>query len=71
MAGDLRAVVDRIRRQERIIRDICVTDANMPRQEFLSRFPGNESSEAWLEELLNSGESWANKLKAHGIELTE
>jgi len=46
--ADLRAVVDRIRQQEKIIMEICVKKARMPRKEFITTFPDNETDLAWL-----------------------
>ena len=58
----LREKVDRIRIQERAIRDICIIQCGMPRKEFISTFPTNETDPTWLDEKIASGESWGAKL---------
>jgi len=58
----LREKVDRIRIQERAIRDICIIQCGMPRKEFISSFPTNETDSGWLDEKIASGESWSAKL---------
>ena len=58
----LREKVDRIRIQERAIRDICIIQCGMPRKEFISTFPTNETDPNWLDEKIAGGESWGVKL---------
>jgi len=58
----LRDKVDRIRLQERAIRDICITQCGMPRKEFISTFPTNETDPAWLDQKIASGEAYGEKL---------
>ncbi|MEM7209508.1 MAG: RNA polymerase sigma factor RpoD [Pseudomonadota bacterium] len=69
LTNELRNVVDRIRRQERVIRDICVSDCKMPRPHFLSSFPGNESNNEWLQAQIDAGEPWSSKLEKNSDEL--
>ncbi|MDO6460972.1 RNA polymerase sigma factor RpoD [Granulosicoccaceae sp. 1_MG-2023] len=54
--------VDRIKAQERTVRDICVKHCRMPRQTFLNGFIGNEVSAEWLESALAVDEPYAHKL---------
>ena len=49
LVRNLRGVVSIIRSQERLIMQICVRDARMPRKDFLSSFPKNETDLAWIE----------------------
>ena len=69
LTDNLRSVVDRIRRQERVVRDICVIDSQMPRQEFLGSFPGNESNADWLQAHIEADHPWSAKLGKHTDEL--
>ena len=66
---DLRSLVSRIRTQERIVRDICITDCNMPRAEFLSSFPGNESNPNWLQEQIDANHPWSAKMEKNEEDL--
>ena len=45
----LRDVVAIIRTQERLIMQICVRDAGMPRKDFLASFPKSETDLKWIE----------------------
>ncbi len=49
LVRNLRGVVSIIRSQERLIMQICVRDACMPRKDFLSSFPKSETDLAWIE----------------------
>ncbi|MGI9273072.1 MAG: RNA polymerase sigma factor RpoD [Woeseiaceae bacterium] len=49
LVRNLRGVIAIIRSQERLIMQICVRDARMPRKDFLSSFPKNETDLAWIE----------------------
>ena len=46
---NLRDVVSIIRSQERLVMQICVRDAGMPRKDFLSSFPKNETDFNWID----------------------
>ena len=52
----LRALVDEVRAQEKVILDICVGKARMPRKTFIKIFPGNETNKRWLKKALKCGE---------------
>ncbi len=65
----LSRVVDEIRTQEKIILDLCVKQARMPRKLFIDTFVGNESDPAWLERHLKSGEPYAERLKEYADDI--
>ena len=46
---NLRAIISIIRSQERLVMQICVRDAGMPRKDFLSSFPKSETDLEWIE----------------------
>ncbi len=62
LTRDLRGRVNRIRGQEKSIRDLCVNRCDMPRKEFIATFPGNEVSEEWLQSHLDSGKPYATRM---------
>jgi RNA polymerase primary sigma factor len=45
----LRNTVESIRAQERRIMQLCVREAGMPRKDFLTTFPQNETSPTWID----------------------
>ena len=49
LVRNLRGIVSIIRSQERLIMQICVRDARMPRKDFLSSFPKSETDLTWIE----------------------
>jgi RNA polymerase primary sigma factor len=52
-----------VREQEKSIMDIFVTQAKMPRKEFIASFTDNESNSEWLDQHLNSGSKYSAALK--------
>jgi len=55
----VRDCIESIRKQERNIMRICTQKAKMPRPAFIKSFPGNETSNEWLESLANSNKPYA------------
>ncbi|MBD3671395.1 MAG: RNA polymerase sigma factor RpoD [Gammaproteobacteria bacterium] len=66
---EMRDLVDRIRTQEKIIMDICVNKAKMPRKEFVTSFPDNETDLTWLDKHLDSDETYAKILVQYAEEV--
>ncbi|MGN6789525.1 MAG: RNA polymerase sigma factor RpoD [Rhodanobacteraceae bacterium] len=61
----LREVVAAIRQHERVIMDVCVRQAHMPRKEFIELFPSNETNLDWTNELGRKRQKWVPALKNH------
>jgi RNA polymerase primary sigma factor len=55
--------VTAVREQEKLIMDICVNHAKMPRKEFIASFPEHETSSEWLDQYLSPGSKYATLLK--------
>jgi len=60
----LRDVVNNIRHHERVIGDLCIKHARMPRKDFLKLFPSNETNVEWAEELARKRQKWSPAIKA-------
>jgi RNA polymerase primary sigma factor len=58
-----RAALDQVRKQERLILDLCTRQAQMQRKTFIKAFPGNEINSDWLPELLKGKVEHADKLQ--------
>jgi RNA polymerase primary sigma factor len=69
LVDDLRGMVDRIRAQEKVIMNVCVEKARMPRKDFIISFPENETNPEWLQDLLKSNKPFAKVLKEHEDEI--
>jgi RNA polymerase primary sigma factor len=63
LVDNLRTSMDRVRTQERLIMRSVVEYGKMPKKAFVQVFTGNESSEAWLDEILNSDKPYAEKIR--------
>jgi RNA polymerase primary sigma factor len=61
----LRGMVEDIRTHERVIMDICVNKAHMPRKDFIISFPDNETDLTWLSKHAGSGKSYSNVLEQY------
>ena len=48
LCDTMRNLVEEVRSHERIIQELCVTKARMPRPHFISTFPGNEEQLDWV-----------------------
>jgi len=62
---NLRYMVERIRAQERIIMDICVNKAHMPRKEFITSFPDNETNLGWFKKHIKANKDYSPALEQH------
>jgi RNA polymerase primary sigma factor len=69
LVNNLRNYIENIRSHERIIMDICVNEAHMPRREFITSFPDNETNLDWFDQQVNSRNGYAKVLKEHEDEI--
>ena len=58
-----RDVLQEVRTQEREIMTICVRHCSVPRKAFIDSFVGNETNEAWLDDLIKTAPECAAKLE--------
>lgn len=63
LVNGLKNSMDRVRTQERLIIRTVVEYGKMPKKAFVTAFTGNESSDAWLDNILASGKPYAEKIK--------
>ena len=54
MCINLRATVAEIRTQERLLLALCVKQAGMPRKDFITSFPQNETNLKWIDKHIRS-----------------
>jgi RNA polymerase primary sigma factor len=52
----VRFLVEQARAQERIIMNVCVGKARMPRKNFIKTFPGNSTNRRWARNIMRSSE---------------
>ncbi|MBY8269642.1 RNA polymerase sigma factor RpoD [Vibrio fluvialis] len=65
LVDTLRTSMDRVRTQERLIMKAVVEVAKMPKKSFIAIFTGNESSEAWLDQVLASDKPYVEKVRQY------
>ena len=69
MMANLRRNISRIRTHERAIMDICVTKAGMPRKDFITSFPKNETNLEWIDAQANGGYKYSAQLAQYRDEI--
>ncbi|MCG8428747.1 MAG: RNA polymerase sigma factor RpoD, partial [Chromatiales bacterium] len=62
LVENLRNIITFIRTQERSIMDLCVNQARMPRKEFITSFPDNETTLEWIDNQIAGGKAYAESL---------
>jgi len=62
LAGMLRDIINQVREHERSILNLCVGEAGMPRKEFITSFPKNETNLDWVATQCKGKEAWAGQL---------
>ena len=65
----LRDVVNSIRAHERVIMDICVKQARMPRKDFLRAFPTHEIHLGFADEVIRKKQKWSSSIRARKDEI--
>ena len=65
LVEDVRALVEHARDQEKIIMDICVGKARLPRKTFIKVFPGNEANPRVIKKIQKTGECNADVIERH------
>ena len=58
----LRATIARIRAQEHNVMQLCVRQCGMPRREFITSFPENETNLDWLQGWIDAGKPFSARL---------
>ncbi|MFZ2311865.1 MAG: RNA polymerase sigma factor RpoD [Methylobacter sp.] len=58
-----------VREQEKLIMDVFVNQAKMPRKEFIESFTDNEASPEWFDQYLTAGHKYSGVLKEHEKEI--
>ncbi|MDX2507225.1 MAG: RNA polymerase sigma factor RpoD [Gammaproteobacteria bacterium] len=69
MISGLRSLIERIRMHEKIILTACVEKAHMPRKEFVTSFPYNETDLSWLDRQIEKGSSYSEVLAEQADEI--
>jgi RNA polymerase primary sigma factor len=63
LVGYMRNLLEDIRHHEKAIMVLCVQKGKMPRQAFVTSFPGNEINKTWIDQHIQSGKPYSDALK--------
>jgi len=61
----MRELLYRVRDQERIIMNFCVTKSDMPRKDFIASFPSNETDLEWLDRQIKPKKPYSKLLEKY------
>jgi RNA polymerase primary sigma factor len=62
LTANLRRTIARIRTHERAIMDICIHNAEMPRKDFITSFPDNETNLGWIDRQIKANRKYSAAL---------
>jgi RNA polymerase primary sigma factor len=65
----MREILEQVRTQEKVILNLCVVKAKMPRELFIKSFQGNETDLDWLAQHTKGKKPQAEALKEQAIEI--
>ena len=65
----VRADQQKIRNQEKLIRDLCINKSKMPREEFISGFTKNETNIDWVDALIAEGKDYSELLQRYKVSI--
>ncbi len=71
LTAELRNTLVILRRSERAIMRLCVEKARMPRQVFVSQFPGRESDPEWLPDMCAAKADYCDRLGEFSADVIE
>ena len=63
LGANLKEIINRIRTNERMILEICVKQAHMPRKTFIETFKANETNLDWIDSHIETGELYSETLE--------
>lgn len=66
----MRSMLEVVREQERLVLNLCVKKARMPRQVFIETFPKHETDPEWLNKHIKSKKPYAEALKTLEPQIT-
>ena len=69
LTTNLRHAITRIRTNERNVMDICVNSAGMPRRDFITSFPNNETDLGWIDSQATGGHKYSASLAQYRDEI--
>ena len=69
LVNNTREAQEAIRAQERAIMVLLTRKCRMDRKEFIKAFQGNETSESWVDELIDAGKPYSEKVAVYRFDI--
>ena len=67
--NEARQTLSRIRGEERAVMRLCIRNAGMPRKTFVKEFPGNETNESWIPDVIAKKRDYSDSLRPYQEEV--
>ncbi|MFL0801819.1 MAG: RNA polymerase sigma factor RpoD [Agarilytica sp.] len=64
-----RETLMKVRLEERAVMRLCVRNAGMPRKTFVKEFPGNETNEGWIPDVIAKKRDYSDSLRPYQEEI--
>ncbi|MFL0804349.1 MAG: RNA polymerase sigma factor RpoD [Agarilytica sp.] len=64
-----RETLRKVRLEERAVMRLCVRNAGMPRKTFVKEFPGNETNEEWIPDVIAKKRDYSDSLRPYQEEI--
>ncbi|WP_105102911.1 RNA polymerase sigma factor RpoD [Microbulbifer pacificus] len=61
--NQVRSILDEVREQERVVMNLCIKKAKMPRKTFIKEFPGNEVNDDWIPSIVKKKRDYSDALR--------
>ncbi|WGL15819.1 RNA polymerase sigma factor RpoD [Microbulbifer bruguierae] len=61
--NEVRSILDNVREQERLVMNLCIKKARMPRKTFIKEFPGNETNDDWIPSIIKKKRDYSDALR--------
>ncbi|WOX06987.1 RNA polymerase sigma factor RpoD [Microbulbifer pacificus] len=61
--NQVRNILDEVREQERVVMNLCIKKAKMPRKTFIKEFPGNEVNDDWVPSIVKKKRDYSDALR--------
>ncbi len=71
LVGTLRKVVEQIRTEEKVVMNLSVNKAQMPRKVFIATFPNQETNPGWVDEHIKADKKYSEALVEYRDKIQE
>ena len=69
LVSDIRGAMEKVRENERVVMNLAVERAGMPRKAFITTFPKNETNLEWVNQQIDTNEKYSAVLKRYSRDI--